>query len=176
MSNRIITFGKWNEKPIRWIVLKEENFGTLVLCEDGLMDRIFDKKSGRWDKSDIRKFLNQDFFSKAFSEEEQKKVVNVYLEEPNQTKDDVFLLSKADFLVGQEMGLIPNCGAYSTHNCSGIGCSDCYRSRTNNHSSCWWLRTLDGVSQVIFVNGCGGIESYNIGTSVSVRPAMYIRE
>ena len=92
MSKRIITLGKWNDKPIEWIVLKEETFGTLVLSKDILFKDKFDDNSNDWIKSHIRKYLNEDFYKKAFSEGEKLKIVNAKLEDVKSSKDNIFFV------------------------------------------------------------------------------------
>ena len=63
MSRRIITLGTWDGKPIEWIVLKEEDFGTLVLSKNILFQSKFDDSSNIWKDSYIRRYLNNDFFN-----------------------------------------------------------------------------------------------------------------
>lgn len=38
MSKRVITFGTWGNQPIKWLVLKEEKFKTLLISTEGLFD------------------------------------------------------------------------------------------------------------------------------------------
>ena len=47
MSKRIIKFGKWNDKPIEWEILKENDFEILVISREGIERKIFDKTSSR---------------------------------------------------------------------------------------------------------------------------------
>ena len=73
---------KFNGKPIEWLVADHEKYpdGTVLLSEDILCCRPFDEPkeyywnkyqkiygSNRWMESDIRKWLNDDFFCKSFS-------------------------------------------------------------------------------------------------------------
>ena len=41
MSKRQITLGTWNEEPIEWIVLKEQDWRALVVSEDILFEQYF---------------------------------------------------------------------------------------------------------------------------------------
>lgn len=41
MSKRQITLGTWNEEPIEWIVLKEQDGRALVVSEDILFEQYF---------------------------------------------------------------------------------------------------------------------------------------
>ena len=74
---------KFNRKPIEWLVADHEKYtdGTVLLSKDILCCRPFDEPkeyywnkyqkiygSNRWMDSDIRKWLNDDFFCKSFSD------------------------------------------------------------------------------------------------------------
>ena len=74
---------KFNGKPIEWIVTDHEKYqgGAVLLSKDILCCRPFDEPkeyywnkyqkiygSNRWMDSDIRKWLNDDFFCKSFSD------------------------------------------------------------------------------------------------------------
>ena len=73
---------RFNSKPIKWLVADHTKYadGTVLLSEDILCCRPFDEPkeyywnkyqkiygSNRWMESDIRKWLNDDFFCKSFS-------------------------------------------------------------------------------------------------------------
>ena len=73
---------KFNGKPIEWLVADHEKYhdGTVLLSKDILCCRPFDEPkecyvdeyrkkygSNRWRDSDIRKWLNDEFFCKSFS-------------------------------------------------------------------------------------------------------------
>ena len=74
---------RFNNKPIEWLVADHEKYhdGTVLLSKDILCCRPFDEPkeyywnkyqkiygSNRWMDSDIRKWLNDDFFCKSFSD------------------------------------------------------------------------------------------------------------
>lgn len=110
---------KFNNKPIKWIVADHEKYpdGTVLLSKDILCCRPFDEPkeyywnkyqkkygSNRWSTSDLRKWLNNEFFGKAFSSRLADIVIPVSnatvlsmhdreLCEVDRTKDTVFLLS-----------------------------------------------------------------------------------
>jgi len=65
------TFGTWDNDPIDWLVLKV-NKGDVLCISKYLLDRHrFDLESNDWYKSELRHWLNSDFLSKAFSDEEK---------------------------------------------------------------------------------------------------------
>lgn len=93
MSKRIVTLGTWDGEPIRWIVLKESKLGSVVISKDGLFEMPFDYKSRDWSDSDIRAYLNREFFQQAFRAEERKRIINTIIDGQ---KTDIFLLSKEE--------------------------------------------------------------------------------
>lgn len=93
MSKRIVTLGTWDGTPIQWIVLKESKLGSVVISKDGLFQRQFDYNNRDWLDSDIRAYLNGEFFQQAFRAEEQKRIINTIIDGQ---KTDIFLLSKEE--------------------------------------------------------------------------------
>lgn len=93
MSKRIVTLGTWDGKPIQWIVLKENKLGSVVISKDGLFVRQFDSQNRDWPDSDIRAYLNGEFFQQAFRAEERKRIINTIIDGK---KTDIFLLSKEE--------------------------------------------------------------------------------
>lgn len=159
MSKRTITLGKWNNKPIEWVVLKKESFGTLVISKWEIDRRVFNSNSNdnNWSSSDLRKFLNNDFFNTAFSGEEKKKIVNTFLAYPNNTKDDVFVLTQEEVKT-----LVLKDGDDTYENSNYCSCSYCY-----------WTRTQDGsYIYTGYANGCWCNRYPN--DTYAIRPAMYI--
>lgn len=112
MSKRVITLGTWNGNPIEWIVLKEDDFSALVVSKNVLFTRKFDPSSNDWNNSEIRAYLNGDFFRQAFTDEDRKFVVNAFVDG---RKTDVFLLSKGE--------------------------AESYMSRSELATNSWWLRS-----------------------------------
>lgn len=151
MSKRVITLGTWSGNPIEWIVLREDNFSALVVSKNVLFERIFDPSSNDWNNSEIRAYLNGDFFRQAFTDEDRKSVVNASV---GGRKTDIFLLSKSEaesYMSGAEL----------------------------TASSWWWLRSpypgYDVISWGVASNGSFGGYS-NVFYTYGVRPAMYVKE
>lgn len=155
MSKRVITLGTWNGNPIKWIVLREDDISALVISEQILLNSRFNnsKSDGdRWETSGIRNYLNYTFYNQAFNENEKKRIVNVYLHDPNGTKDNVFCLSESE--ANQYMTTAERCS-----------------------TDVWWLRSpcagtyaknIDTSGKITY---CGYVD-YTYG----VRPAMYVKE
>lgn len=63
--------------PIEWLILKTENGKALLLSNKVLHIMWFDKNSSDFAKSDVRNWLNGQFYSTAFSETEKSRMVSV---------------------------------------------------------------------------------------------------
>lgn len=63
--HKIITMGRYNNKPIRWEVLHKMGNQYLVAAKDIVTYEVFDQTGNVWNTSKLRKWLNSD----------QKKVV-----------------------------------------------------------------------------------------------------
>lgn len=104
--------------------------------------------------------MNKEFFKTAFTEEEKKKIVNVYLSDPDSTKDNVFVLSvnEAEKLMTQ----------------SERATNQMLWTRTPNTSEsikAWRIGPDGGF------DGSGQYSGYSyVDNSFYVRPAMWIRE
>lgn len=171
MSKRIITLGKWNDTPIEWIVLKEENNNALVISRLALfaMDcRNNGNTTMDWEYSVLREYLNGEFYNKAFSSIEKLQIVNAKLEDVNNAKDNVFLLSKQEaetFMTQDER----KCG---NGECPG-NCNICYQN-SNSWGTCWYLRTRRDNNYYYLTCVDGSISwTYHVR---NIRPSVWIKE
>lgn len=80
-----ITFGKYYDKdknsmvPLRWIVCDHnaKDDSLTLICERSVRTMIFSKNQNcPWDGSDIRNFLNGEFYEKAFTEAEKDMILS----------------------------------------------------------------------------------------------------
>lgn len=116
-NNKVITFGRYPQvsedsvEPIEWIILWEDNTSQLLISkyvldeydDPDFEDYSYKRKDYFWEHCKCREWLNDDFYNKAFSEEEKEQIVKSHLiNEPNpeydtdggpDTYDNVFLLS-----------------------------------------------------------------------------------
>lgn len=96
MSKRIIEFGTWNGSPMKWAVLYENDFDMLVISEISIGSKQYSAaNNSNWASSDIRHYLNNNFYKNNFTEDEKKKIVNTKLNDTG-TKDNIFLISKSE--------------------------------------------------------------------------------
>ena len=174
-------------QPIEWQVLSRENNKMLVISKYGLEARRFDSSSNNWENSEIRQWLNGEFYNKAFSENEKKLIRNsgistkkVYRggflgfgkkEELSYTDDYIFLLSEEEaekYFVNNEAR---KCKAteYAVKNGAYVA---------DNGYSWWWLRSpnFNYGNSVYYVNGDGDVlnDCYVISSYLLARPALWI--
>ncbi|MDO5147777.1 MAG: DUF6273 domain-containing protein [Oscillospiraceae bacterium] len=85
-------FGNYNGKPIKWKILRKNNDSIYVISTEKLCRTQFHNNrngSNNWTNSDIRRWLNGEFYSNAFTENEKDKIGTV-------ESDKVTLLSKEE--------------------------------------------------------------------------------
>lgn len=159
MSKRIITLGTWDGNPIEWIVLKEENSCLLLITKTKIGNRRkFSKNNnGSWECSYIRTFLNDEFFNKAFSSDEKKRIINAYISSPNGTKDNVFILD-----YNEAKSLINTDDEYNNRRCDANWC-------------CWYRAPSSGNTVRIGYPNICECNPY-VNQEFTIRPAMWIRE
>ncbi len=171
-----------DKKPIEWIVVKREGNKALLLSKYVLDAKPYNKedKAVTWETSDLRRWLNNDFYVVAFNLLQRKKISNILLKTEDNyidgtnggkdTTDKVFLLSRDEVekLLNNE-----NRVAKATQYAEKAGYSYDYEYK---FPSVWWLRSpgmlqnsSDGVSK------SGYIEDATVATKHNgVRPAIWI--
>ena len=164
------------EMPIEWQVLAKEGNKMLVLSKYGLDAKCFDDDSNDWADSEIRQWLNNDFYNKAFNGNEKKLINSSNLSDVC-TSDNVFLLSKEEaekyFANDEER----KCKAtdYAVKNGAFV-----YDGSYGGEAgySFWWLRSpLLNYSIIVYiVRSDGGIDDYYHVSIYGnfVRPALWI--
>lgn len=199
----IITFGKYEQdnkksngkEDVEWIVLAREGSKVLVVSRYALDCQPYNKKKTdvTWEACSLRKWLNESFYESAFDEEEKSCIVktdvpadkNPEYDTPagNPTKDNVFLLSIAEF------------GKYFTSEknlmCEGTPYCQARDKATKATSFVWWLRTPGSSPKhalcITYYSGNTPVSNYGIfvdrvkectsmkefGNS-GVRPAMWL--
>ena len=182
-----IFFGRYpqdedgREKPIEWTVMKAEKNKMLLLSKYVLDAQPYnkEKKVVTWQTSDIRRWLNSDFYTTAFNNIEQKKIADTLVKTENNseygtdggndTKDKVFLLSieevKSLFMNGRR--------AKPTKYAKDAGCWV-----EEGYYSLWWLRSPGYYGNcAVEVYGDGWINdkgSYVCSSDEGVRPALWL--
>ncbi len=172
------------KEPIEWIVLDVQDGRSLVISRYALDCLPYEAKENAvaWETCSLRKWLNNDFLSEAFSREEQKRIPRVtvtadqnpeYDTSPGKdTKDQVFLLS------------IPEAERYFASDadraCAATPSTiakECYVNPKDG-SCCWWLRSPGVNSAFAAFTDSYGVVKYG-GDAISyggfgLRPALWI--
>jgi len=136
-----------------WRMLEKQDDKALFISHRKIRERRFDANTNVWTNSEIRRYLNGDFYN-SLSEEIKTRIVD------HTTADKVFLLSIEE--------------------ASGYFRSDSDRIARNSGgtASWWWLRSPGRTSyDASSVLGDGGIStggSYIGNTSGGVRPALWL--
>lgn len=189
----IITFGNYEQdnktangkEEIEWKVLeKDENGKMFVISRYALDCRHYHSGNEKvtWETSDIRTWLNNDFYNTAFTKTERAKIKTTTLENRdnadyntdggNDTKDKLFLLS-----IDEAKAYLPStvervCIATKYAESQGSQLESLTRSCR------WWLRSPGStLYNAAFVKVDGFILQLGTPVSVekrSVRPAMWI--
>ena len=162
------------EKPIEWIVMKKEGNQVLLLSKYVLDAKPYNEEleDVTWETSDIRQWLNNEFYTTAFNKTEKAKIqTSLIKNEYNDTEDKVFLLSEkeAETLFSNDDERIANPTGYAEK--SGVYVNE-------KKVAVWWLRSpgYDGGSAAEvgyggWVDGIGGGVSSSDG---GVRPALHL--
>jgi hypothetical protein len=82
-QHKWIAFGRYDGKPIIWRILEtgETDKGkptAFLLAEDAVTEMSFDTYSNDWNDSDIKRWLNDDFYHAAFNKNERGAIVNSF--------------------------------------------------------------------------------------------------
>ncbi len=148
-------------QPIEWQVLSKENNKMLVISRYGLDAKRFDSSSNNWSNSEIRKWLNGDFYNKAFTDQEKKSINLSNLSDVG-TTDNVFFLSKqeAEKYFANDESRKCKATEYAVKNGAWVADSS---YGDNAGYSVWWLRSPEpNFSNVVYIVDYGGrLGSYN---------------
>lgn len=166
-------------EEIEWLVLEIKDNSALLISKYVLDFMAYNTYSSTsWEKCLLRKWLNSDFISKSFSEEEYAMIPTVMVlndknpgfnktNQGNVTEDKVFLLSitEIDKYFNSENEIQCEATDYAIAN----GLPEKFK---------WWLRTLDAInSNAAYVSKNGDVSEtgYSVRTSHGgVRPVIWI--
>ena len=190
-----IKFGSYYQESsskktsIEWLVLKKSDSKVFLISRYGLDCKKYhnDFMYITWENSDLRKWLNGEFFRNAFTAEEQKKIVVTKLANDNNaeydtfggnsTEDRVFLLSLAEakslFKADVARKCVPTLyavGKGAWQNSSElIGGRGCCR---------WWLRSPGNFqlnASCVDTDGALAPHGNLVGRdNLAIRPAVWV--
>ena len=195
----LVKFGSFRQSAniitnrIKWRILSVNGNDAFILADTVLDCMPYNEtyESTTWEKSDVRRFLNNTFYNEAFSAEEKAAIKtttvlnsdNPYYGTPggNTTQDRVYLLSIWD-ASNEDYGFISGKARYAKPSNAAIlnGCYT-YRSEAGaaNFGNCdWWLRTpgstSNDASYVKYVGWDYYYGAYVYAGDKGVRPCMHI--
>ena len=191
----LVTFGSFEQdgdelngpEPIQWIVLERFGDRLLVLSADVLDGRQYNHvpfQDVTWADSDLRAWMNGDFFDAAFTPAQQGIIPSVLNDNADQsitgaaggapTQDRVFALSEQESVIylstsaaRSDIGAAPasQAAASGTLSVSEEGTAD------------WWLRspgTYPFAAQYVDAAGTPLPSGANVDVLYGVRPALWI--
>ena len=188
----VVSFGAYEQdndpengkEPVEWVVMDVQDGKSLLLSRLILDCRPYsaDSKDVTWDTCSLRKWLNSDFISEAFSREEQKKIPWTtvaadgnpeYDTGPGRdTSDHVFLLSITE--AERTFAADADRACTATPYTIALGCY----GNPQDGSCCWWLRTPGAnASFAAFVDSYGVVKYGGDAVSSApfgVRPALWL--
>ena len=171
------------EKPIEWIVMKKEGNQVLLLSKYVLDAKPYNEELEEvtWEISDIRQWLNNEFYTTAFNKAEKAKIQTSLIKNEdnseygtsggNDTEDKVFLLSKkeAKTLFSNNEEKIAKATEYAEK--SGVYVNE-------EKAAWWWLRSPGDNSDsaaVVYSYGWGYRYGYDVKHfNDGVRPALHL--
>ena len=165
------------EQPIEWQVLAKENNKLLVISRYGLDAMRFDDDSNDWENSEIRQWLNGDFYNKVFNGNE-KKLINPSNLFDVSTTDNVFLLSKEEAENYFANDVPRRCKATEYAVKRGAFVYDGSLGGEAGYGF-WWLRSPDlklGCNRTVYFVIIVGDVDFSVVSddNILVRPALWI--
>ena len=168
-------------KSVTWRVLQREKDYLLVIAEQGLDCKPYNEDfcDITWADCSLRRWLNADFYNRAFNEQERALILPARIANNAgpATEDRVFLLSldEAESLFASDSARQAVPTDFAVKN--GAYTSDSYK--IGGSGCCWWrLRSRgwndDGAADVIDAGGVSDIGGSVSCGSGAVRPAFKI--
>ena len=190
-TKEVITFGRYPKDedgrkwPIEWIVLNEYGKNFLLISKYGIDSKSYEKdqKKITWEKCSLRIWLNCFFINCAFTEDEQKRIVPIRVENLSnsqygtlggaETYDRVFLLS------------VDEADSYFLCDSERQTKATTYASRRGAQSDAngfcwWWLRspgyTSFGAADVSYDGGIYDFGDVVHSSGAAIRPALILKK
>ena len=173
----------YKKEPIRWRVLSVNEDDALLIAEQNLDTIAYhdqNSSSVSWEESTIRHWLNEDFYSSAFTDQDKSTII---AQENDTVTDQVYLLSTDEV---KEMGYgfaIHHENKSSTRQAKNTAYAKKNGAWTNSEddyagNGWWWLRNIGSLPfDAAYVGSegftdCSGFIAVNTGGGV--RPALHI--
>ena len=191
-TGNAVTFGRYEQdgnnnngtEDIEWYVIAVEEGKCLLLSKYGLDAGAYNNvlEDTTWEDCDIRDWLNNDFFCKAFTTEEQMAILNtavnnrskqghprVFTDGGNDTEDRIFLLSYAEARTYHVPGTVKPTVYAGLRGATGS-------SSETAGKAWWWLRSPGELqNQALAIDGNRAIVSGEVNQKdACIVPAIWI--
>jgi hypothetical protein len=180
-------------EPLSWTILKESGGTALILCDSIIDSQQFDydgTSSNNYAESTIRAWLNDTFYTTAFSELQREIILTTEVDNSAESTGDVtnthtcrdtsekiFLLSYAD-LTNTEYGFAADKNSSTVRDRQTTDYAQVQGCVTlSDDYSIWWLRSSETFSNFYaqHINADGSISTSHVySTSYGVVPALQI--
>ncbi|MBP3210790.1 MAG: zinc ribbon domain-containing protein [Oscillospiraceae bacterium] len=188
----VVTFGRYEQdnnssngaEGIEWIVLDVQGKKALLLSRYGLDCKRYyhDQTPVTWETSDLRAWLNGEFFNSAFTGDEQGRILTAKVtadknpeyqtDAGNETEDKVFLLSAAE---------VSRYLTEETAQCRATAYTLAEGGSSGKNGNSWWFLRTPGSEQkmvmIVKTDGTmntGGAVPDGKGASGVNRPALWL--
>ena len=207
-TGKCIVFGHYpqtkdgkDNTPIEWLILERDGLNALVVSKYGLDAQPYNISCTdvTWEKCTLRTWLNDTFYNKAFSADEQAAILTTNVDNSksqcysgwntsggNNTQDKVFLLSYAEANKYFGVEYWQNNGATDKVKsrvaptayaiAQGTGKNSSYKTADGIDAGWWWLRSPGPYpDRAAYVLTDGSLHYSGVrGDSGSVRPALWV--
>lgn len=155
--------------PVEWIVLDENDDATLLMTKKCIDELPFSEciENVTWKNCTLRNWLNDKFFSTAFTPEEQDAIIMSGL------PDKVFVLNRSE--------VIKYLHDEKDRQCVSTDYSRLHGTYTNENGLCaWWTRSLsENNSLAVYLSSYGTFGNrphYVDDNVIGVRPALWVKK
>ena len=197
-TGQYIYLGRYNNEPLKWVVLNNDENGYLLWCDNAVEYMEFDKKdetnaeniygSNDWIESDVRKWLFE--FKNNFNEDEKtllndailKNILSYNNIQQSTGGNKPFYWNSITSYASQNY----NTDAYYDYSTEGVFLLDAYQLQNFVYENDinlkkderYWLRTpyYSSISMVRIVDKDGFIYHKDANVKAGVIPAVYIDE
>ena len=203
-AGKCIVFGHYpqtkdgkDNTPIEWLILERDGLNALVVSKYGLDAQPYNISCTdvTWEKCTLRTWLNDTFYNKAFSADEQAAILTTNVDNSksqcysgwntsggNNTQDKVFLLSYAeankyfgvthDTTSNTKSRVAPTAYAIA----QGAIVNSDVETADGTDAGWWWLRSLGrNQNSAAHVSTDGSLRCNFVNSAVdSVRPALWV--
>ena len=182
--NDIVEYGRYETTPeipgkehLLWIVMKKENNRIMLLSKHGIESSVYHNKSTEiaWKDSKLYKFLNEELYENAFSENEKNSIAT----NPD-TGEKVSLLSADEALDLLTDNYERQIFVTSYAKKKGVNVNELSKIDTwnheNNKSSWWWLKGDKGITApIVTPEGVVELDSKYVNKpNGAVRPVIWV--